>query len=276
VALRCNVQPLFIFYQNLFIMKRTLSFIYGLICYLIFLGSFLYAIGFVGNLFVPKSIDGEAKGSLLINILINATLLLLFALQHSIMARPAFKRWWTKIIPSHLERSTYVLLASLCLLLMMGGWHPIGGTVWHVEHAGARSALLILFGTGWMIVLVSTFLINHFDLFGLRQVWLYFNGKAYTDLPFRVPVFYRFVRHPLYLGFLIAFWSTPHMTVAHLLFALLTTAYIFTAIQLEERDLQVHFGRKYRDYKNQVPMILPVGKSKAAEQDTEGVEQLMG
>lgn len=241
-------------------MKRILSLLYGLICYLIFFGTFLYAIGFVGNLFVPKSIDGEVQGSLGINLLINASFLLLFALQHSIMARPAFKRWWTKIIASQLERSTYVLMASLCLLLMMWQWRPLGGAVWNVENETFKIILRISFFLGWAIVLVSTFLINHFDLFGLRQVWLYFNGKSYTDLPFRVPIFYRFVRHPLYLGFLIAFWSTPHMTIAHLLFAVLTTGYIFTAIQFEERDLDVHFGRKYRLYKSRVPMILPFGK----------------
>lgn len=241
-------------------MKRLLSLFYGLICYLIFLFAFLYAIGFVGNLFVPKSIDGEVTGSTGTKILINASFLLLFALQHSIMARPAFKRWWTKIIPSHLERSTYVLLASLCLLLMMWQWRPLGGTVWNVENETLKIVLRITFCLGWTIVLVSTFLINHFDLFGLRQVWLYFNGKPYADLPFRVPIFYRFVRHPLYLGFLIAFWSTAHMTIAHLLFALLTTGYILMAIQLEERDLQVHFGNKYRVYKMQVPMIIPFKK----------------
>lgn len=243
-------------------MKKTLSLLYGTVCYFIFLGTFLYAIGFVGNLFVPKSIDGQVQGSLATNILINASLLLLFALQHSIMARPAFKRRWTKIIPSHLERSTYVLMASLCLLLMMWQWRPLGGTVWQVESQALKIALLISFCLGWTVVLVSTFLINHFDLFGLRQVWLYFNGKSYSDLPFRVPIFYRYVRHPLYLGFLIAFWSTPVMTIAHLLFAVLTTGYIFTAIQFEEKDLLTHFGDKYRFYKTKVPMIIPSARKR--------------
>lgn len=238
-------------------MKKIASFAYGLLSYLIFFGTFLYAIGFVGNLFVPKSIDGEAQGLLTTNLLIDAGLLLLFAVQHSVMARPAFKRWWTRIIPAHLERSTYVLAASLCLLLLMWQWHPVGGTIWTVENNFVKILLRVAFFTGWGIVLVSTFLINHFDLFGLRQVWLYFNGKPYTDLPFRVPIFYRYVRHPLYLGFLIAFWSTAHMTATHLLFAALTTAYILTAIQLEERDLQVHFGNRYRSYKKRVPMLLP-------------------
>ncbi len=243
-------------------MKKILSFIYGVVSYLIFFGTFLYAIGFTGNLFVPKSIDGEPTSPLGIALLVNASLLLVFALQHSIMARPAFKKWWTRIVPEPVERSTYVLLASLCLMLMMWQWQPIGGVVWSVENAGVKAALQILSFAGWGIVLASTFLINHFDLFGLRQVWLYASGKDYTPLPFRVPLFYRFVRHPLYLGFLVAFWSTPHMTVAHLLFALLTTGYILTAIQLEEKDLQVHFGNKYRNYKKLVPMILPIGKKK--------------
>jgi methanethiol S-methyltransferase len=243
-------------------MKKTISLLYGLVCYLAFFITFLYAIAFVGNFVVPKTIDSIPQIPLLSAILIDASLLLIFALQHSIMARPAFKRWWTQFVPEHLERSTYVLLASVCLTLMMWQWQPIGGIVWSVKSEIVKIALLISFLTGWAIVLVSTFLINHFDVFGLRQVWLYFSGKPYSHLPFRIPVFYRFVRHPLYLGFLIAFWSTPVMTVAHFVFAILTTGYIFTAIQLEERDLKTHFGKKYRDYANDVPMIIPFGKRK--------------
>jgi protein-S-isoprenylcysteine O-methyltransferase Ste14 len=243
-------------------MKKILSLMYGLVCYLAFFGTFLYAIGFVGNLFVPKSIDGEASPSLFNSILVNACLLLLFALQHSIMARPAFKRWWTKIIPHHLERSTYVLLASLCLALMMWQWQPVGGVIWSTDNEVVKKILLVSFAMGWTIVLVSTFLINHFDLFGLRQVWLYFRGKPYQQLQFRLPVFYKYVRHPLYLGFMIAFWSTPVMTVAHFLFALLTTGYILTAIQLEERDLVTTFGERYRNYRRWVPMIIPFTKRK--------------
>lgn len=243
-------------------MKKILSLSYGLVCYLAFFGTFLYAIGFVGNLFVPKSIDGAPDAPLLTAVFVNASLLLLFALQHSIMARPAFKRWWTRIIPEHLERSTYVLLASGCLMLMMWQWQPVGGIVWSIESETVKTVLSVTYLLGWGIVLISTFLINHFDLFGLRQVWLYFLGKPYTTLPFRVPIFYRYVRHPLYLGFLIAFWSTPVMTAAHLLFAILTTGYILTAIQLEEKDLQVHFGEKYTSYKKRVPMIIPFGKKK--------------
>jgi protein-S-isoprenylcysteine O-methyltransferase Ste14 len=246
-------------------MKRIFFLLYGLVSYLIFFGTFLYAIGFVGNLVVPKSIDGDPTTPLASAVLINASLLLLFALQHSIMARPAFKRWWTRIVPTELERSTYVLLASLCLMLMMWQWQPIGGIIWSVDNAVVKTILLILSITGWTIVLVSTFLINHFDLFGLRQVWLYFQGRPYTALPFRLPLFYKFVRHPLYLGFLIGFWSTPVMTVAHLLFALLTTGYILTAIQLEERDLLSHFGEKYRNYKKWAPMLIPFSKRRSGK-----------
>ena len=243
-------------------MKKTLSLLYGLVGYLAFFGTILYAIGFVGNLLVPKTIDGKPEIPLLNAILVDASLLLLFALQHSIMARPAFKRWWTRIVPEHLERSTYVLLASLCLMLLMWQWQPIGGIVWSVENETAKNILLFIYLSGWSMVFASTFLINHFDLFGVRQVWLYFQGRPYVQLPFRSPLFYRLVRHPLYLGFLIAFWSTPAMTVAHFLFAILTTGYIFTAIQLEERDLLKAFGEKYRNYKKWVPMIIPFSKRK--------------
>jgi protein-S-isoprenylcysteine O-methyltransferase Ste14 len=243
-------------------MKRVLSLLYGVVCYFAFFGTILYAIGFVGNLFVPKTIDSQPQMALSMAIFINASLLLLFAVQHSVMARPAFKRWWTTIVPEHLERSTYVLLASLCLMLMMWQWQPIGGVVWSIENAAAKNVLLVLYIIGWAIVFLSTFLINHFDLFGLRQVWLYFTGKRYTQLPFNTPVFYRLVRHPLYFGFLVAFWSTPVMTIAHLLFAILTTGYIFTAIQLEERDLMESFGEKYGNYRKWTPMIVPFTKRK--------------
>jgi protein-S-isoprenylcysteine O-methyltransferase Ste14 len=238
-------------------MKKVLFLLYGIICYCIFFGTILYAIGFVGNLFVPKSIDSAPQTSLLSAVLINASLLLLFALQHSMMARPAFKRRWTMIIPEPLERSTYVLLASLCLIFLMWQWQPMGGIVWKIENPAFKAILSIAYLSGWSIVFTSTFLINHFDLFGLRQVWLYFTGRPYTALPFRLPLFYKMVRHPLYLGFLIAFWSASTMTVAHLLFAILTTGYILVAIQFEERDLVAHFGEQYRRYKRWVPMLVP-------------------
>lgn len=245
-------------------MKRSLVLMYGLISYLLFFGTFLYAFGFVGNLFVPKSIDGAPQVPLLTAIVVNAGLLLVFALQHSIMARPAFKKWWTKIIPEPAERSTYVLLSSLCLLLMVWQWQPMGGFVWIVENPVGKTILTALFITGWLIVLLSTFMINHFDLFGLRQVWFYFTGRKYEPLRFRIPFFYKYVRHPLYLGWLISFWATPVMSAAHLLFAVLTTGYIFTAIWFEERDLVTHFGNKYSEYKKKVPMIFPTGDKNAA------------
>jgi len=246
-------------------MKKIIALLYGLIAYFAFFGTILYAIGFVGNLFVPKTIDGEPQVPLIQAILINASLLLLFALQHSIMARPFFKKWWTKIIPEPMERSTFVLVSSLCLILMMWQWQPIGGVIWSVENEIAKTVLLVLYITGWAIVFISTFLINHFDLFGLRQTWLYVTGKKYEHLPFRVPFFYRFVRHPLYLGFLIAFWSTPVMTVAHLLFAVLTTGYILTAIKFEENDLVKTFGEKYMSYKSWVPKIIPFSKKNSTK-----------
>jgi protein-S-isoprenylcysteine O-methyltransferase Ste14 len=246
-------------------MKKILVLLYGVVSYLLFFGTFLYAFGFVGNLFVPKSIDGEPRLPLAQAILINASLLLVFALQHSIMARPAFKRWWTKIVPEQAERSTYVLLSSLCLILLVWQWQPMGGFIWRIEEPIAKTILTILFIIGWLIVLISTFMINHFDLFGLRQVWFYFLGKKYEPLHFRIPFFYKYVRHPLYLGWLIAFWATPVMSAAHLLFAVLTTGYILTAIKFEEKDLITHFGEKYLSYKNWVPKIIPFTKKNSTK-----------
>jgi protein-S-isoprenylcysteine O-methyltransferase Ste14 len=241
-------------------LKRIGTFIYGTINYLIFFGTFLYAIGFIGNLIVPKSIDSGRTGPLSEALLIDAGLLMLFAVQHSLMARPFFKRAWMRIVPKPAERSTYVLLSSLALLLMFWQWRPIGGAIWSVEQPALRMLLYTLFATGWALVLMSTFLINHFDLFGLRQVFLYLLGRPYTQLKFGTPILYRHVRHPLYLGWLFAFWSTPTMTVAHLVFAIATTAYIFVAIQLEEKDLEDAYGDDYRRYKKTVPMIIPVGR----------------
>ena len=238
--------------------KRVATFTYGLLCYLVFFGTFLYAIGFIGDVMVPKSIDSGRTAPLGEALLINAALLTLFAVQHSTMARPWFKKMWTRIVPTQVERSTYVLLSSLALILLFALWEPIGGVVWKVEQPALRAVLYGLFAMGFGLVLISTFLINHFDLFGLRQVYLYLLGKPYTQLRFGTPILYRHVRHPLYLGWLFAFWATPTMTIAHLVFAIATTAYIFLAIQFEERDLIDMFGEDYKRYKENVPMIVPV------------------
>ncbi len=241
-------------------MKKTIFFAYGVIAYLIFFGTFCYAVGFVSSLFVPKHIDSVPETPPGYALLIDAALLSLFAIQHSVMARPAFKRWWTRIIPEPVERSTYVLLASLCLILLFWYWQPLGGTIWNVESPGAALFLKALCLLGFLIVLISTFLINHFDLFGLRQVWFYATGKKYEPLPFRTPLFYTYVRHPIYLGFMIAFWATPTMTVAHLFFAVMTTIYMLVAIQFEENDLVKVYGDKYREYRKSASMLLPFSK----------------
>lgn len=239
-------------------LKRLGTFIYGVISYFIFFGTFLYAVGFIGNIFVPKSIDSGRTGLLSEALLIDAALLAIFAVQHSVMARPGFKRAWTRIVPKAAERSTYVLLSSAALILLFWQWRPIGGVIWDIDQPAIRTALYAICATGWLLVLSSTFLINHFDLFGLRQVYLYLIGREYTEIKFRTPVLYRHVRHPLYLGWLLAFWSTPVMTSAHLFFAIATTAYILLAIQLEEKDLVKVYGEEYRRYQKSVPMILPV------------------
>ena len=251
-------------------MKKVMFVIYGLVCYAIFFATFCYAVGFVSSLVVPRHIDSPPQAPLANALLVNAALLTLFAIQHSVMARPAFKRWWTKFIPAPIERSTYVLLASLCLILLFWYWQPMGGIIWQVESPTARIFLQSLCLLGFGIVLVTTFLINHFDLFGLRQVWLYATGKKYEHLPFRTPLFYKYVRHPLYLGFMIAFWATPLMTAAHLFFAIMTTLYMLTAIQFEENDLVRHFGEKYEQYKRSAPMLIPFTKGLRNKKVSEG------
>jgi len=237
-------------------MSRLLVFAYGVIAYGVFFVTYLYAAGFVGNLFVPKSLDSTPTAPLATALLINLGLLTVFAVQHSVMARPWFKRVLTRIVPQAAERSTYTLASSLALILLFWQWSPLGGVVWDVANPTARALLYGGFAFGFLLVLVTTFLINHFDLFGLRQVWLYLLGREYTQLTFVTPGPYRLVRHPLYVGWLFAFWSTPTMTLTHLLFAVVTTAYIFVAIQFEERDL-VDAHPQYAEYRRRVPMMIP-------------------
>lgn len=244
-------------------MKRLLVLLYGVGAYGVFFATFLYAIGFVGNIAVPKSIDASPTAPVVTAVLVNFVVLTLFAVQHSLMARPFFKRAWTRIINPAAERSTYVLFSSVALMILFYFWEPLGGTVWRVENPVAAGFIYFAFACGWLLVLFSTCLINHFDLFGLRQVWIHFRGREYTPVNFVQPWLYGVVRHPLYVGFLIAFWATPVMTVTHLLFALATTGYILIAIQFEEHDLaQEH--PEYLDYKRRVPMLVPGLKSQSA------------
>lgn len=237
--------------------KRFIVFFYGLGCHVVFFGTYLYAIGFVANLFVPRSIDAPRAGDFASSLVIDLALLLGFALQHSAMARPGFKRWLTHFIPEPAERSTYVLASSLALIALFAFWRPLGGVVWSVKEPVIAVTLYALCAFGWLLVLVSTFLINHFDLFGLHQVSLYLISTPYRQIGFRTPGPYRLVRHPLYVGWLFAFWATPTMTAAHLLFAVVTTAYILVAIRLEERDLIASLGNSYREYHQRVPMLIP-------------------
>jgi methanethiol S-methyltransferase len=239
------------------LLARSAVLLYGVVCYAVFFATFLYAAGFVGNLLVPKSIDATPVTSTGVALLTNAALLALFAVQHSVMARPAFKRVLVRFIPIAAERSTYVLASSLALTAVFVFWQPMGGVVWNVQHPAGRAVLFAGFAFGWLLVLVTTFLINHFDLFGLRQVWCYFRDRACEPLTFVTPGPYKLVRHPLYVGWFFAFWCTPVMTVAHLVFAVLTTAYILMAIQLEERDLVTYHGQDYVDYRKRTPMIIP-------------------
>ncbi len=243
-------------------MARVLPFIYGIVSYLIFLGSFLYAIAFVGDFGVPKTINsgGPEAGSLFNALVFNAVLLLLFAVQHSVMARDGFKKWWTNIVPRHIERSTYVLLSSVILILLYWQWRPLPETIWVVEAGAGYFLLETLFWIGWGIVFLSTFMINHFDLFGLRQVYLHLKKKEVTPLEFQKSGLYKYVRHPLMLGFIIAFWATPHMTLGHLIFSIATTGYIFVGIWFEEKDLIRYHGEKYKKYRERVNMLIPFPK----------------
>lgn len=236
--------------------------LYSIFAYMLFHLIFLYLIGFTGDLLVPKSLNGPLTVPFWQAILTDASLIALFGLQHSIMARPAFKRWWIKIIPEPIERSTYLLFTFAALAILFYGWQPLGGIIWTIENPVIVTLLWVLFALGWGVVVLSSFLINHFDLFGLRQTWLYFQGKPYTNLPFDTPFLYKYVRHPLYLGLLISFWAAPVMSGSRLFFATLLTTYVISAIRLEERDLVTHFAEVYREYKRNVPMILPFGRKK--------------
>jgi protein-S-isoprenylcysteine O-methyltransferase Ste14 len=239
--------------------------VYGLICYTVFLASFLYAIGFIGDLVVPKTIDSASSALLPEALAIDLVLLGLFAVQHSVMARQGFKAAWTRIVPRAVERSTYVLISSLLLALICWKWQAIPTVVWDVSSPVFRSLLLAMFAVGWVILLLSTFMVNHFDLFGLRQVYLRLRGREYTPLSFTERALYRFVRHPIYLGFTIAFWATPHMSLGHLVFAIATTGYIFVGIFFEERDLMKYHAVEYGAYRARVPMLLPTGAKRAAQ-----------
>ncbi len=237
---------------------RHLALVYGLVCYVLFLGAFLYAIGFVGDLVVPKSINAPATGADWQQaLLVDALLLLMFAVPHSIMARPGFKAWWTTFVPPAVERSTYVLTSSVLLGVLYWLWIPIPAVIWQVSAGPLAAVIWGLFWTGWLLALVSTFLIDHFDLFGLRQVFLYWTNRPYEPNPFRTPLLYRWVRHPLILGFLIAFWAAPTMTGGRLLFAVATTVYCLIALHFEERDLLHYYGEEYASYQKQVRMLAP-------------------
>jgi protein-S-isoprenylcysteine O-methyltransferase Ste14 len=237
---------------------RVGFFAYGLLCYLMFLAVYAYMVGFMGNLVVPRSIDSDPTTPWPLAIGVNLLLIAVFGVQHSVMARPTFKNWWTRIVPRPVERSTYVLLSNLCLILLFWQWRAIDVVLWDVQNPAARALLWGLFASGWLLVVFATLLLNHFDLFGLRHVWLHLLGRPYTKLVFQVPLLYGRVRHPLYLGWLIAFWATPTMTVGHLLFSAGMSAYILIGIYFEERNLMQAHGRSYEEYRRRVPMLVPL------------------
>jgi protein-S-isoprenylcysteine O-methyltransferase Ste14 len=238
-------------------MKRWSFFVYGVFCHLLFLGTYAWMAGFVGNLLVPNSIDSAPTVSLPLAIGIDLGLIVLFGLQHSVMARPGFKQMWTRLIPQPIERSTYVLCSCLVVFLLMWQWRGIDVVIWDVQNPLGRNLLWGLFAAGWLLVPAVSLMISHFDLFGTRQVWLHLVGREYTPLPFRTPMLYRYVRHPLYLGWALAFWAAPTMTLGHMLFAGGMTLYMAVAVRMEERDLATHFGKAYEDYQRRVPMVVP-------------------
>ncbi len=255
-------------------MQRTVFFVYGLACHLLFLIVYAWMAAFVGNFGFGwiRTIDGPPQGSIVAAALVNLGLIAAFGLQHSIMARPGFKQWWTRFVPQPIERSTYVLFSCIAMAALLWYWRPLGGVVWNVSDPAGRWLLHGLFAFGWLMVPAVSLLINHFDLFGTRQVWLHLRGKNYTHLPFRTPSVYRHVRHPLYVGWMIAFWATPTMTIAHLLFAAAMTAYILLAIPLEERDLIAHYGKTYVDYRRRVGGLIPrLPRGDDRDDDPQGV-----
>lgn len=243
-------------------MSRTIGLLYGVLVYVAFLIVFLYAIGFVGNVaWLPKTIDSGVAGTgTVAALVINVVLLGLFAVQHSVMARRGFKRAWTRVVPAFAERSTYVLASTLLLALLFWQWRPMTGVVWSVENALAAGVLWAVFALGWITTIVSLFLIDHLELFGLRQVYAHWRGSKFSPPSFKTPALYRVVRHPIYLGFVLAFWATPQMSIGHLLFAIATTGYILVGVWFEERDLIANFGEKYREYRQRVPMLVPLLK----------------
>ena len=241
-------------------MGRIISFVYGVLAHLGFLVAFMYLIGFLGNFVVPKSIDSGQAGPVGQALLINVILIAIFGIPHSVMARPGFKQWWTKVIPQHIERSTYVMQGNLLVALLMWQWQPMVGVIWNVEHPVGASVLWGLFGIGWVMIVLTSFVINHFDLFGLRQVYLHLRGMEYTPLEFKAKWIYKYIRHPLMLGWIIAFWATPQMSAGHLVFAVGTTIYILIGIQFEERDLVKSHGEDYENYRRKVSMLLPFKK----------------
>jgi methanethiol S-methyltransferase len=247
--------------------RRLAIFAYGVAAYALFQGVCLYSVGFLGNFGVPRTLDGAPQMPFLPALLIDLGLLALFAVQHSVMARPAFKRWWTRYVPVEAERSTYVLFSNLAMIVMFTFWQPLGGQLWSLQGSVGRGVAYGIYGLGWAILLTSTFLINHFDLFGLRQVWLCLRGQAYTPLNFQVRSAYRFVRHPLYVGWLTVFWAAPDMTGTRFVFAAMTTAYILIAVRFEERDLVAEHGSSYAEYQRRVPMLIPAIRSRKSAVD---------